>query len=234
MVSFLAKTRDLIIIIGIYTYFTAFVYVHFYYDAFGLSTQSLKIDYASYLVYAYDVVSAPLFVLWAGVVIVLLLAWRIGLPYLLPDRLRPSRPFLRKLARYRFAGRVLQLILLFPFLYYTSRTIARQDYLQARKNLKELRGIQFVFRNTAEGLSPFSRLDSIPLSRNELVGDMQLLKRDTNQVLRLLGETDQNYIVLNQVRYDTSGHFIPTGYIYYVNKNDVLFPRIVLRSTTIN
>jgi hypothetical protein len=233
MVSFLAKTRDLIIIIGIYTYFTAFVYVHFYYESFGLSTQSLKIDYASYLVYAYDVVSAPLFIFCALVLIILLFVGKMALHYVYQKKLRESARFQKMFVRYRFLGRVLQLVLLFPFLYYTAQVVARQDYVQARMDLKNLKAIQFVFRGSAEGLSPYTRLDSIPLSSNELSGDMALLKRDTSQRLNLLGESDQEYIVLNQPSYDTALHQLPSGYIYYVIKNDVLLARISLRSQTI-
>ena len=138
------------------------------------------------------------------------------------------------LARYRFAGKVLQLVLLFPFLYYIAQIVARQDYVQARMDLKNLKAIQFVFRSSAEGLSPYTRLDSIPLSSNELSGDMALLKQDTSQRLNLLGESDQEYIVLNQPPYIAALHQLPSGYIYYVNKADVLLARISLRSQTIN
>ena len=232
MLAFLAKTRDLIIIIGIFTYFTAFVYVHFYYEAFGLSTQSLKIDYASYLVYAYDVVSSPLFIVCAVVLIGLLVLGKMGLRYLLLKR-RAVVGFERKLVRYRFGWRVFELFLLFPFLYYTSRAVARQDYVAARINLMDLKAIQFVFRNSADGLGPAVRLDSLPLATNQLAGDMRLLKQDSSERLNLLGETDEAYIVLNQPPYDPALHQLPSGYIYYVNKNDVLLARISLRSQTI-
>lgn len=230
MLAFLAKTRDLIIIIGIFTYFTAFVYVHFYYEAFGLSTQSLKIDYASYLVYAYDVVSAPLFIICAGTLIALLVFGKMGLRYVF---LKKRLGLGRKLVRYRFAWRVFELVLLFPFLYYTSRAVAREDYVAARIDLKDLKAIQFVFRNSADGLGPAVRLDSLPLATNQLVGDMRLLKQDSSERLNLLGETDEAYIVLNQPPYDPALHQLPSGYIYYVNKNDVLLARISLRSQTI-
>jgi len=230
MLTFLAKTRDLIIIIGIFTYFTAFVYVHFYYEAFGLSTQSLKIDYASYLVYAYDVVSAPLFIVCAVVLIGLLVFGKMGLRYVF---LKKRFGFERKLVRYRFAWMVFELVALFPFLYYTSRVVARQDYVAARINLKDLKAIQFVFRNSADGLGPAVRLDSLPLATNQLAGDLRLLKQDSSERLNLLGESDEAYIVLNQPPYDPALHQLPSGYIYYVNKNDVLLARISLRSQTI-
>ncbi len=229
----MAKTRDLIIVIGIYTYFTAFVYVRSYYDAFGISTESLKIDYSAYLVYAYNVVSTPLFLVVAAVVLAFLMLGRAGLPFVLPKKFRPTYPFLRKLIRYRFARRLGQLCLLFPILYYTARTVAWQDYLEARKNLKPLRAIQFVFRSSAEGLSPFTKLDSFPLSKNPLSPDMALLKRDPTESLDLLGESDQDFIVLKQPPFDSVYRMVPTGYIYYVNKNDVLLSRVVLQSKRI-
>jgi hypothetical protein len=233
LTSFLAKTRDLIIIIGIYTYFTAFVYVHFYFGAFGLSTQSLKIDYTEYLVYAYDVVSAPLFIFYALALIVLMFLGKIVLSKVFRKRLRGSFSNRRRLLRYRFAGKVFQLVLLFPFFYCTARAIAGEDYLHARMDLKGLKAIQFVFRRTAEGLSPQTQLDSVPLPFNELSGDLYILKRDTSQRLLLLGESETTYMVLNQPPYDTVYHQLPTGYIYAVNKNDILLSRIVLRSQTI-
>jgi hypothetical protein len=231
--TFLAKTRDLIIIIGIYTYFTAFVYVRSYYDAFGISTESLKIDYSAYLIYAYNVVGSPIFLICALVVMVLLVLGRMGLTYVLPAKPLRTRAFLRQLMRYRFACRLVQLCLLFPLLYYTAQAVAWQDYLHARKNLTPLRSIQFVFRNSAEGLSPYTRLDSIPLSKNELAQDMALLKKDHKKVLDLLGESDQDFIVLQQPPYDSVYHQIPIGYIYYVHKSDVLLSRIELQSKTI-
>src|SRR5215831_19192351 len=52
----LSIIRDLLIIAAIFLYFIAKVYVHFYYDKFGLRGQSLNIDYSTYLVYSYNVV----------------------------------------------------------------------------------------------------------------------------------------------------------------------------------
>jgi hypothetical protein len=165
--------------------------------------------------------------------IVLLLVGKIVLAYAYPKRLRASLSFRKRLVRYWFAAKVFGLVLLFPFLYYTSRATAGQDYLEARMDPKGLKAIQFVFRITAEGLGPQVQLDSIPLASNELSGDMRLLKRDSSERLDLLGETENHYIVLNQPPYDTVYHELPTGYIYFVNKNDVLLSRIILRSQKI-
>jgi hypothetical protein len=59
----LSRISNLLIVTAVFLYFTAWVYMHFYYEQFGLTTGSLKIDYSTYLVYSYNVflASIPLY-----------------------------------------------------------------------------------------------------------------------------------------------------------------------------
>jgi hypothetical protein len=140
----------------------------------GLSTQSLKIDYAAYLVYAYNVISVPL-----------------------------------------FAGNVFQLVLLFPFLYYLPRRSGRG--LSARPNgLERAKGYSIRF--------PQFGGRAEPLRSSGLYSSEQL---------HLLAESETDYFVLNQPPYDPVYHQLPTGFVYWVHKSDVLVFRIILRSQTI-
>ena len=43
----LSDIRDLLIVIGIYCYFIAWVYLQTYYDSFGIATESLRLDYSA-------------------------------------------------------------------------------------------------------------------------------------------------------------------------------------------
>jgi len=74
MDKLLSTARDLLITIGIFLYFSAWVYIHFYYQQFGISTETLKLDYSSYLVYSYNVLSSGTFLFYASVILILLLS----------------------------------------------------------------------------------------------------------------------------------------------------------------
>src|SRR4051794_38644152 len=95
MGELLKQIRDLTIIVGIYLYFIAWVYVHFYYEQFGISTESVKIDYNSYLMYSYNVVTSAKFLFWVKVLVWLMLLWLIFLFFI--NRLENRYIFLRKL-----------------------------------------------------------------------------------------------------------------------------------------
>lgn len=228
--NYLSTIRDLVIVIGIYLYFIAWVYVNAYYQHFGISGSSLKLDYASYLVFSFNVIMSIRF-LWLLIIVVSLavLLWFIN--YLLR---RPGqekfRPMLERLSRAKFLAIICCMAALFPWLFYITQRVAWSDYVDQRTNRGDLRAIQFVFRKDSDMHVPGLILDSLSPSGKDLISDIRLLTTDDTRSLKLLGETDANYIVLNQ--HPPNPMFgIPVGFIYFIDKKDVLFAKIILSSS---
>lgn len=239
------KIRDLTFILIIYLYFIAWIYVHFYYRQFGISASSVKIDYESYLMYSYNVVTSAPFLFWAGALAGLfLLGLLIGALYTWRSKATTSfesrRRFLEKKTlvvrlraiqrRYSFFVLLLFFIVIFPVLFSVARQAALADYKRDRIATKNLKAIQFIFRKDAEMMSPATVLDSALSVTDPFYSDISLLRKDTSQLLRLIGESDQYYIVLQQLPFDQEMNALPSGYVYYIDKKDVLLSKIILRS----
>lgn len=236
--------RDVTIIIAIYLYFIAWAYIHFYYRQFGISTDTIKIDYNSYLMYSYNVLTSQRFSNWAFsmLLLVILLAVIFLLVRWLTHKYKRlqkvknkivDNPLWLYLKNHNLQGTLLLFLLIsvivFPQLFKISRAVAIDSYQKDRQNPNLLKAVQFVFRNKAELLSPSMVLDSALSKTNYFYNDISLLKNDNQQLLRLLGENDKCYIVLQQRPYNGAVG-LPTGYIYFVNKDDVLLTKIILRS----
>lgn len=229
--NYLSTIRDLVIIIGIYLYFIAWVYVNSYYGHFGISASSLKLDYASYLVFSFNVVMSLRF-LWLLIIVVSIAVLLCVLNYLLRRRSgrQKLRPLLRRLSRAKFLAIICCMAALFPWLFYITQRVAWSDYLDQRTNRGDLRSIQFVFRKDSDMHVPTLILDSLTRSGNDLTGDIRLLTTDDTRSLKLLAETDASYIVLNQHPPDPA-FGTPVGFVYFIDKKDVLFARIILSSS---
>ena len=241
----LKTIRDFTIILAIYLYFIAWVYVHFYYGQFGISTSAIDIDYNSYLIFSYNVVSSAQFLYWlsllAGILIVLIVIAELVLRP--PSKIEFLKNFsLRVKAtttlvstwnffnRYRLFCFIIVSILIFPKLFSISREVAIANYREDRLQTQNLKTIEFIFRAGAEFLSPTVVLDSTLSSQNNLYNDIGVIKNDSTQILRLLGQSDEYYIVLQQRPYNKKLGSLPTGYVYFIDKKDVLLAKIVLRS----
>ena len=245
MGSSLSKLRDLTIIVGIYLYFIAWVYVHYYYQQFGISTSSLKIDYSTYLMYSYNVLISERFLSWFIALIVvallrMLLLWLIATRkerssfFKKADNILKGNAFLNignnPDKSYSLFFLICILLVIFPLLFRISRLTAIENYREDRRQIQHLKTIRFIFREDADLLSPATALDST-LSREDIFyQDIALIKNDTTQILKLLGESDAYYIVLHQQAYNPVLNALPSGYIYYINKKDILLTKIILRS----
>jgi hypothetical protein len=245
MADTLKLIRDLTIIIGIYLYFIAWVYVNFYYQQFGISTASVKIDYSSYLMYSYNVITSPPFLYWVKFFVVLVLIRLLVL--FVSDLLSKRYTFFAKInllllnnlftvtvkkltKQYSLLVLIIFLVIIFPLLFKVSRRVAVDNYRQDRIHTENLKSIQFIFRKDADLMSPAMVLDS-SLSRSHIFyNDLAVLKNDQQQLLRLLAESDDYYIVLQQRPFNKALGALPLGYVYYVNKKDILLSKIILRS----
>ncbi|MFT3855936.1 MAG: hypothetical protein QM733_24885 [Ilumatobacteraceae bacterium] len=228
--NYLSTIRDLVIIIGIYLYFIAWVYVNAYYQHFGISGSSLKLDYASYLVFSFNVIMSLRF-LWMLIIVIgiLIILWFIN--YLAHRRgLIWLRKILKRLAGAKFLAIICSMAALFPWLFYITQRVAWSDYVDQRTNRGDLRSIQFVFRKDSDMHAPTLVLDSLSRSGKDLISDIRLLTADDTRSLKLLGQTDDQYIVLNQAPPDpTFG--IPVGFVYFIDKKEVLLAKIILSSS---
>jgi len=237
--------RDFTIILAIYLYFIAWVYVHFYYHQFGISTDAIKIDYNSYLVFSYNVVTSVQFICWLKTIALVVLS-ALALTIIiwwLSRKVTALQKFISYAGSNHFVLRIWQLIkkyrllllviiciLVFPKLFSISREVAIANYREDRQSTQNLKTIEFIFRKDAEFLSPTVVLDSSLSPQNNLFADITIIKNDTQQILRLLGESDQYYIVLQQRPFNKQLGALPTGYVYFIDKKDVLLAKIVLRS----
>ncbi|MEP7373965.1 MAG: hypothetical protein ABI675_11285 [Chitinophagaceae bacterium] len=237
--------RDLTIIIGIYLYFIAWVYVHFYYQQFGISTESVNIDYSSYLMYSYNVVTSVKFIYWVKIFILIVLVWIVVL--MIMAGLKQKSAFFRRadtffsnniIARYlnklykqySLLPLIVFLVVIFPLLFRVARGVAIDNYKDDRLNTKNLKTIQFIFRKDAYLMSPAVVLDSMLSPNHIFYDDIAIIKNDKQQLLKLLGESDKYYIVLKQLPFNQILGALPSGYVYFINKNDILLPKIILRS----
>jgi len=213
----LSNIRDLLIIIGIYLYFIAWVYLHNYYESFGISTESLRIDYSSYLIFSYNVLTSDSFVHFAIWVVGSLIVLKIMFYYMLRGRSRKSQ---RRFLVVRTVFVILGMIALFPVFYDMAKETAIENYAADRTNTSDKHRIEFIFRKDAG-------FDSAARAANY---QLKLLSTDNGRNLRLLGESDQYYIVLNQLPMNKEVGSFPEGAVYYVDKKDVLISHIILSS----
>src|SRR6185312_15565396 len=151
--------RDFTIILAIYLYFIAWVYVHFYYHQFGISTDVIRIDYNLYLLFSYNVVTSVQFISYAGNNNFVLGIWQL-------------------LKKYRLLLLVIICILVFPKLFSISREVAIANYREDRQSTQNLKTIEFIFRKDAEFLSPTVVLDSSLSPQNNLFADITIIKND--------------------------------------------------------
>ncbi|HEV3224977.1 MAG TPA: hypothetical protein VGZ90_19005 [Puia sp.] len=213
----LSGIRDLLIIIGIYCYFIAWVYLHTYYDSFGIATESLRLSYTSYLIFSYDVLTSDAFIrlsIWAVVAFICL---SVIFLYLLHKFQRPGRIRLRYA---RTCVILLVMVALFPILFQIAKQTALQNYSDDRTNTGTKHRIEFIFRKNAG-------LDSNSAKSNY---SLNLLNTDAGKNLRLLAESDEYFIVLNQMPYDSEVGSFPEGAVYYIDKKDILVSHIILSS----
>jgi len=234
MKDLLSNIRDIVIIAGIYLYFIAWVYVHQYFQLFGISMEALKIDYSSLLVYSYNVITSRLFLTYLLIIAVIVL-----IAFLIFWLLRRSA-IATSLTRFKSNNamflRILVLVIIFPLVFQVAQQTAVENYREDRLKTLSLKTIQFIFRKDAEGLTPAVMLDSVLPRTNPFYQDIALLKSDSVQALRLLGESDDYYIVLNQpavvyLEDKNTGQkkpVLPRGYVYFVDKKDILLTKIIL------
>jgi hypothetical protein len=212
----LTNISNLLLIIGIYLYFIAWVYLHTYYESFGISTESLRLDYSSYLIFSYNVIISSrflFFVLWTGVLFLILYG---TFRYLPPVKnFASGNPVVLKVLAYA------ALIALFPIFYSITTKTAFENYLSDRFDNNGKKRIEFIFRKNA-GLDSAARSSEYALN---------LLYSDQGKNLRLLGESDQYFIVLNQLPFSPVANSYPEGAVYYVDKKDVLVTHIIVSSS---
>jgi hypothetical protein len=131
--------------------------------------------------------------------------------------------------RNKFSLLVLIMLVAFPLLFFCARAVALNHYHRDREtNGTYLKKVQFIFNKDAEWLSSSDTALILPPQHERFKYDISILKYDTAAILRLLAESDDYFFVLRQGPYDTTVHVFPEGYVFLVNKKDVLLAKIVL------
>jgi hypothetical protein len=133
------------------------------------------------------------------------------------------------IARNKFSLLVLVMLVAFPLLFFCARAVALNHYHRDREtNNTYLRQVQFIFNKDAEWLSSSDTAVILPPQHERFRYDIPILKYDTAAILRLLAESDNYFFVLLQRPYRTAYRSFPEGYVFLVNKKDVLLAKIVL------
>jgi hypothetical protein len=114
----LATIRDLLIIIGIYCYFVAWVYLHTYYTSFGIATESLRLDYSAYLIFSYNVLTSPAFIRFAVWGFIASVGFCAGFSFIIQKVSRMARRRWRIIRTIAIMG---AMVLLFPFYFILHR-----------------------------------------------------------------------------------------------------------------
>jgi len=207
----LGDVRDILIIVGIFLFFTGWVYIYFFYNYFGLSISLVNISYADYLVYSYNVLTsyfgAPLLVL-----VLLTFAYRKWL--------------------IKFISMTIFLaVLLFPALYLLAKQVANKNAFEIRSFRQTMRHISFVFKEDADFLAYKFNNDSLPRSNKIVKADLDILKDTTiPSRLYLLGQNQEYFFVLFQDPGSSQIKGIPFGNVYFINKTYVLYSKVTLTS----
>ena len=234
----LSRISSLLVVTAVFLYFTAWVYMHFYFERFGLPTGSLKIDYSTYLVYSYNVFFSLqfLYILVPIVLLGLVAQMIIYRANKYKNRRRLHATFYTRILSIRaifnhnrFGLLLLLMLVAFPLLFLCARCVALSDYHRDRESKDtNLKNVQFIFNKDAGWLSSSDTVSILPPQHERFRLDIYTLKYDTAAILRLLAESDDYYFVLRQGRYNATARRFPEGYVFVVNKKDVLLAKIVL------
>jgi hypothetical protein len=206
----LGDVRDILIIAGIFLFFTGWVYIYYFYNYFGLSMSSVTINYADYLVYSYTVLTSYYWTPLLAFLVLIILArkWLIG-----------------------FTPLAISSVLLFLALYLLAKKVASDRALEIRSFRENMRHISFVFKQDADFLAYKFNNDSLLSGDRILERDLNILK-DTSVPSRLylLGQNQEYFFVLYQDSARPGVKSLPFGNIYFINKSYVLYSKVILTS----
>jgi len=207
----ISDVRDILIIAGVFLFFTGWIYNFYFYDYFGISISLVSVDYTTYIVYSFVVLVSyhwlPLLGLMSLVVIYS--AW---------------------LKKY-FTLTALIALLLFPGLYLLAKKVANDKAVELRTLRTSMRQIVFVFKDDVGYLGYKFNNDSLP-GKNVLVKhDLDILKNTAFPgQLYLLGQNQDYFFVLYQPSPAPDIKGLPLGDIYFVDKKEVLYSKITITS----
>jgi hypothetical protein len=199
----LSSVRDIAFVVGIYSYFSGWVYVYAYFQFFGLSVGQSGIEIYSYLIYSYNVLEYVLsergFVFWVSITVIA------GMTLI--------RMIMRQKPRKKVSRFVLVavLVLLFPFLlYYAQKAGSATAQFNAYNAQSLLPSIELHFKK--ESFATSLRGDSLEFAR--------LLSINDKGGLKLISSTDAEVYVLS-FKPDTS--YLPV--IFRIKKENIVYAK---------
>lgn len=207
----LGDVRDILIVVGIFLFFTGWVYVHYFYDYFGLSISLVNINYADYLVYSYNVLTSYFGIPLLALVLLIFI-------------------YRRWLVKF-ISLTIFLAVLLFPALYLLAKKVASENALEIRSFRQSMRHISFVFKQDADFLAYKFSSDSLLRSTGIMQRDLNILKDTTvPSRLYLLGQNQEYFFVLFQELGPPEIKSLPFGSVYFINKSYVLYSKVTLTS----
>lgn len=202
--------RDILVIIGIFLFFTGWIYYYYFYDYFGISVSMVSVDYATYIVYSFVV-----------------LVSHYGLPLLGLIALILLHKWLKK----HYTLTAVIALLLFPGLYLLAKGVANEKAVELRTMRNNMRQISFIFKDDAGYLGYEFNNDSLPGNSLLVKNDLRILKNTSFPgQLYLLGQNQEYFFVLYQVSPISTIKELPIGNIYFVDKKEVLYSKITITS----
>ena len=195
----LTITRDVVLFIAIYLYFTGWVYANFFFKHFGISLTSLDINYLYFFIYSYPVLSDNgWFFMGVGLLITILL-------------------LVRKLSGRQWGSFALLPIFvgLFPMLFNVAQKTGEAEAINLRQ-FKNIKTINLELKDKSDSLEN----NKINLTTN-------FLAANNDGELVLITETKDRFYVLHQP-FDTlnPSDLIIIGYVYQIQKQDIRISKI--------
>jgi hypothetical protein len=207
----LEDLRNILIIVGIFLFFTGWIYIYYFYDYFGISMSLVSVDYTSYIVYSFEVLIAYHYLFLFGILILIYI-------------------FFKWLKKY-IAVSVIIALSLFLVLYWFAKRVANDNAVQIRSSPSSLRHISFVFKEGADFLAYKFSNDSLPGNNLIIKNDLIILKDPgIPSQLYLLGQNQEYFFVLFQPSLEEGIKALPLGSIYFIKKDDVLYSKITITS----
>ena len=197
--------RDFVVIAAITLYFTGWLYIHSFYNIFGLSSLSLEIPFHYFFVYSYLVIAHAYSKVIADVfstsVFIAILLAMVAFAIFLRGTFAP--------AHVKRISVILLIVIVLPAFLYQARKNAIELAMERSKEVRRGKApkIMFVLKKETARVYP-----------------EEFINANKDGGLRLLLHTKERYYAFFQ----PPGEALAVGSVYDVSRNHVLLARIVM------
>ncbi|MGA2739747.1 MAG: hypothetical protein ABSG65_20185 [Bryobacteraceae bacterium] len=189
-------------VVGVYDYFTGWVYAYFYYKDFGVSLLSLDMPLQYFFTYSYTVVNTGR---GATLIVVLL-----------------GAVYMYAVKRLGISGLIGLLIVAFPLLFLAARSVSHIE--SARTRTLRAIPVRLLFKNPEQ--ARFAKAADKATASTSL-SDPELLDVNKRGNLNLLLETRDRLIVFYQP--SSLGGSMPEAYVFSLMRSDLQWSMVIAR-----